>query len=309
MGSSSSGSVSSYDVKKPAAWQGKSGGDEDDSTARTTWPDQIGGLTPSSQASAGAEEASTGSWAAVAASPATSLTIGPRERASPKKRVSARQAVSQSPDQRASNPRPKTSNALQQKRGEQERQSVEGTPKPRQREDVLDILRRMRPPPPSPFLEKEMVTTGRPETVGRGQRPHTLPSGRTNKDEENDVEYPGSYEYEDKDDEGMDDASMGADALLPDLQAIMTSIQALASTVAYLQIRHTGGQPQGRSAGRRPTPAIQAPEATPCRQPPPVDSTQQTQAAPDTLDTLGADGGEDSGLHAFPAIFTLLEEA
>ena len=37
-----------------------------------------------------------------------------------------------------------------------------------------------------------------------------------------------------------------------------------------------------------------------------MDAAQKIQAAPDTLAALGAAGGEDAGLHAFPAIFTLL---
>ena len=102
---------------------------------------------------------------------------------------------------------------------------------------------------------------------------------------------------------------MGAEAPTSDLQAIMASIEALSSSFVFLQIQHTGGQPQGRATGRRPAPAIQAPEVTPCRQPPPMDATQKNQAAPNTLAALGANRGEDAGLCAFPPIFTLLEEA
>ena len=102
---------------------------------------------------------------------------------------------------------------------------------------------------------------------------------------------------------------MGAEAPTSDLQAIMASIQALISTAASLHIRQTGGKPQGRATRRRPVPAIPAPEATPCRQPPPVDAVQQTQAAPNTLAALGAARVEDEGLRAFPVILTLLQEA
>ena len=84
---------------------------------RAAWPAQVRVLATSSQASAGAEEFSTSSWAAVAASPAYSHSICPRERVSLDKSVSARQSVSQSPGWWVSNPRPKTSKASQKKSG------------------------------------------------------------------------------------------------------------------------------------------------------------------------------------------------
>ena len=127
------------------------------------------------------------------------------------------------------------------------------------------------PYPPSPFIDKDMVTTGQQDIVGRFQRPRTLPSGRSNEDNEDDKEYPGSDDYKDKEDKGTDDASMGAEAPLPELKAIMSRIQDLASKVASIQLRYTGGQPQGRATRRRPASAIEAPEATPLRKPPPVD--------------------------------------
>ena len=40
-----------------------------------------------------------------------------------------------------------------------------------------------------------------------------------------------------------------------------------------------------------------------------MDAAQKIQAAPDTLAALGAAGGEDAGLRAFPVIFNLLKEA
>ena len=103
--------------------------------------------------------------------------------------------------------------------------------------------------------------------------------GKANKYDENEEEYPVSDKYEDDDDKVKDDASMGAEAPLPYLQSIMASIQSLASTVVNLQIQQTGGKPQGVAIRRRPAPAIQAPEATPRRQPPPVDTARQPQAA------------------------------
>ena len=53
--------------------------------------------------------------------------------------------------------------------------------------------------------------------MGRGQRPRTPPSVRTNEDKENNKDYPGSDKYEDKYKEGTDDAIMGEEAPLPDL--------------------------------------------------------------------------------------------
>ena len=86
-----------------------------------------------------------------------------------------------------------------------------------------------------------MGITGQLDTVGRGQRPRTLQSGKTNQDEDNNEEDPGLDK--DEDEEGTDNASMGAEAPTPYLQAIMASIQALALTVMSLKIYYTGGQP------------------------------------------------------------------
>ena len=103
-GSSSIISVSLHGAKKPTVGQGKGGGDRDDSTSQAAWKAQVGGPTPSSQASSIAEEYSTGSWSTVVAFPASSHGIAPHERVSPSKRASACQAVSQSPGRWAINP-------------------------------------------------------------------------------------------------------------------------------------------------------------------------------------------------------------
>ena len=89
-----------------------------------------------------------------------------------------------------------------------------------------------------------MVTNVRPDTLGKGQRPHNIPLYRANEDNEDDEdkeEYPGSEGYKDEEDKGMEYASMKAEIPPPDLQVIMTIIQGLASTVVSLQIQQEGG--------------------------------------------------------------------
>jgi len=81
-----------------------------------------------------------------------------------------------------------------------------------------------------------MANTGCPETVVRGQRPQTLPSNRDNNDKEEDEEYLGLEGYNEEEYEDIEDNSMRAETPTQDLQIIMVSIQALASTCAVLQL-------------------------------------------------------------------------
>ena len=76
---------------------------------------------------------------------------------------------------------------------------------------------------PSPVTMS--TPTGRPAIVGRGQRPQT--------NDDNGAEDYLDLEDYDEEEDGTKDASMLAEAPTPDLRA---SIQALASTVASLQL-------------------------------------------------------------------------
>ena len=98
------GSVSSRGTNKSDGEQGKEDGDGDSRLQHTNRPAQGGVPMTSSQASVGIEEVSASSWTAVEASPASAHYRGPREWASPVKRASSCQAVSQSPSRWASNP-------------------------------------------------------------------------------------------------------------------------------------------------------------------------------------------------------------
>ena len=73
--------------------------------------------------------------------------------------------------------------------------------------------------------------------------------------------------YDEEEDAGIKDVSIQAEALPPDIQAIIANIQAQASTVAVLQlasgVQQAGRQPQGRDTRQRTATYIQAPEATP----------------------------------------------
>ena len=180
-------------TKKSAKEQGKEDRIGDTRLQCAPWTTQ--GRIPKTiyRASIGVEDASTSIWAAVAASPMSAPARNPRKQASPVKRVFACQSVSQYLGCLVIHPQPKTIKAEQRRLVKRERPSVEGSTEPwsqpRQREDVFEILRRARTPPPSPSLDEEIANTGRPETVGRGQKLQTLPSNISNKNEGQYEEY------------------------------------------------------------------------------------------------------------------------
>ena len=99
------------------------------------------------------------------------------------------------------------------------------------------------------------------------------------------------------------------------LRSIMDIIQALGSMVASLQLA-SGRQQMGGHSRRGGPRRIQAQVArlagvpAPFPRPPPDDkvSSRGQQSAPDTLEAVGASGQQDMCLHAFPALFTLLED-
>ena len=78
-----------------------------------------------------------------------------------------------------------------------------------------------------------MASAERPATMGRGQQHQTLPPAGVN-DKNREEEYPDSEAYNDKEDEGADDARILTEAHTPDLRATRDSIQELASTVSFL---------------------------------------------------------------------------
>ena len=164
---------------------------------------------------------------------------------------------------------------------------------------------------------EENVSTpaGRLNTVGRGQRPQTLPHSDQLK-QSGDKEDPFAESYDEEENSKTDeDASILEETHPTNFRAIVASIQALASAVASIQLasrrRMTGRQiyrgipSQGQDLSRG-----QALGAVSCTWPPSEYLGRQIQqAAPsDTLPALGSSGGEDSYLSAFPELFSLLEE-
>ena len=87
---------------------------------------------------------------------------------------------------------------------------------------------------PSPVMSNYM---GHTTTLGRVQRPQTLPPNDDH-EESGGEEDPDSNSYNDEEDKGTYKSSMLDESHTSDLRAIMASIQALASTVASLQLTY-----------------------------------------------------------------------
>ena len=159
------------------------------------------------------------------------------------------------------------------------------------------------------------TSAGRPATIGRGHRPQTL-LHISHLKESADKYNMDSASFDDyKDANGYEDAKILEEMYHLKLRAIMDRIQALASTVASLQLT-SDRQKLGRQIRREqpshkhePTGGQVLGEA-PCMWPPPehLDRHIQQATPQDTLTDLGYLGHEDLCLSASPALLSLQED-